>query len=91
VGKREKDTRRKRCKNIYLFIYLFRVGELNDGSMKPTTFLCLEPKLKMRGAVCSFAHAISYCDFLFSCLFTDILSFSGHAEPKSNLIAKQRV
>ena len=48
--------------------------------MKPTTFLCLEPKLKMRGAVSPFAHTISYCDFPFSRSSNDILNFSGYAE-----------
>ena len=90
-GGKERGRHEKEKAQKYLFIYVFRVGELNDRSMKPTTFLCLEPELKMRGAVSSFAHAISYCDFPFSRSFNDILNFSCYAEPKGKLIPKQRV
>jgi hypothetical protein len=69
--------------------YLFTTGELNDRSMKLITFLRLEPKLRMRGAVPPFAHTTLYCDFPFPLSFNDILNFSGYAESKSKLIVEQ--
>jgi hypothetical protein len=87
----ERERKTQEGKGAKIVTCLFAAGNLNDRSIRPTTFICLDPKLKMRGAVSPFAHAISYCDFLFSRSFNDIFNFSGYAESKSKLIARQRV
>lgn len=84
-GGKERGRHKKEKEQKFVFIYLFAAGVLNDRSMKPTTFLCLEPKLETRGTVSPFAHTISYRDFPFSLSFNDILNFSGYAESESKL------